>query len=452
VGLVHVLAAGACLVLAGALGRAASEPELLVTVGEVTERSAVVWARPPGPGPVSLALGPGGGVARQSVRAEAQPATDFTVKLGIGDLAPATRYGYRVGWETLEVEGAFATAPEPEAARPVTLLWSGDLGGGDRCRVPGSGYPIFDAMVRRQPDFFLFLGDTVYADQRCPAPPNVPGADFRARDLGGFRAKHRYNRADATVQALFRATSVYAVWDDHEVRNDFAGPSEPLMPVGRRAFLEYWPIQPPAEEPGRLYRRARWGRLAELFILDTRQYRTDNSRPDGPDKTMLGALQREWLLAGLAGSAAVWKLVASSVSLSIPTGRHARDSWANGSTRFDPGGSPTGFEHELGVIVEELAKRRVRNVVWLVADVHRAEVIRHAPRPGLVFHELVAGPLSASHGGPGWLDETLRPTRLYGEGGFDNFGELRIAEAGLTVRILDAAGGVRFETTLTPEP
>jgi len=43
------------------------------------------------------------------------------------------------------------------------------------------------------------------------------------------------------------------------------------------------------------------------------------------------------------------------------------------------------------------------------------------------------------------------PTRLYGEGGFYNFGELHATEAGLTVRIIDAAGRVRFETTLAPE-
>jgi alkaline phosphatase D len=165
---------------------------------------------------------------------------------------------------------------------------------------------------------------------------------------------------------------------------------------------------------------------------------------------MLGAGQRSWLLRGLAESTATWKLVVSSVSLSIPTGRAARDSWANGSGHLNPQGSMTGFEHELLTIVRELARRRVRNVVWLVADVHRAEVIRHAPLPGLVFHELVAGPLSASWGQPGILDDTLRPTRLFADGGYDNFGELDIEPTGLTVRIFDADGGQRFETTLTP--
>ncbi len=410
-----------------------------------------MWARLPGAGPVEVEIRPAGGEAgRRRLTAEATSEADLTVKLRADGLAAGTRHVYEVTGAGGRVEGSFVTAPDAGVARPVTLLWSGDLGGSGRCRAPGSGYRIFRAMTDRRPDFFLFVGDTMYADFRCPVPENVPGADFRATDLAGYRTKHRYNREDQAVQALFRTTSVYAIWDDHEVRNDFAGSIEPLMPIGRRAFLDYWPISPPAEEPGRLYRRFRWGRLLELFILDTRQYRSSNMWRDGPDKTMLGRAQREWLLKGLADSDAVWKAVVSSVPLSIPTGRFARDGWANGSTRLDPGGSPTGFEHELLGIVRELGAHRVRGLVWLVADVHRAEVVRLEPLPGFVFHELVAGPLSASTGYPGLLDETLRPSRLWGDGGFLNFGELRVTETGLEVRYFDADGGLRFETTLTP--
>jgi alkaline phosphatase D len=425
--------------------------ELLVTVGEVTERSAVLWARASGPGRVEATLrGPGS--ARRRLAAEATAEHDFTVKLPAMDLTPATRHEYRVTWSGESVEGAFGTAPGPKAAAPVRIAWSGDLGGAGRCRLPGAGYPIFGAMARRRPDLFLFVGDTIYADHRCRTPENLPGADFHATDLTGFRAKHRYNRADPAVQAFFRTTPVYAIWDDHEVRNDFDGPTEPLMPVGRRAFLEYWPIQPPAGDPYRLYRRVRWGRLAEMFILDTRQYRSPNARPDGPDKTMLGAVQRAWLLDGVAGSDATWKLVVSSVPLSIPTGRLARDSWASGLGPYSAEEPPTGFEHELGLIVRTLAERKVRNLVWLVTDVHRAEILRHAPAPGLVFHELVAGPLSAGLGRPGGLDETLKPTRLFAEGGYYNFGELDVRAGELQVRIIDGDGRIRYETALPRQP
>jgi alkaline phosphatase D len=446
------LALAAALVLAAGASMAEAI-DLLVTVGDVRDRSAVIWARAPRPGPVTVEVEPAGRPReRRRLGAQATAETDLTVKLRADRLAPGTRHTYRVATAAESVAGEFVTAPEPGGRRPLSLVWSGDLGGAGRCRAPATGYRIFEAMARRRPDLFVFAGDTVYADHRCPAPDNEPGADFRAVDLPGFRAKHRYNRADPAVQRFLRTTGVWAIWDDHEVRNDFAGPSEPLMPAGRRAFLEYWPVDPPAGDPHRLYRRFRWGRMAEVFVLDTRQYRSPNGEADGPDKSMLGAAQRDWLLAGLRESDAVWKLVVSSVTLSIPTGRAVRDGWANGSTHLTPAGTPTGFEHELGRVVRALAERRVRNVVWLAADVHRAEVIRHAPVPGLVFHELVAGPLSAGLGRPGALDDTLRPTRLFGEGGYYSFGELRATEAAdLEVRIIDAEGRVRFETTLAAE-
>jgi alkaline phosphatase D len=431
---------------------AATDPPLLAAVGDVTDRGAVLWLRAAGPEPASIEIGPVGAAAWRRLDARPAADADFTVKLWVQGLEPATRHGYRVQWRREAIAGEFVTAPPPDRDAPVTLLWSGDLGGGGRCRSPDGGFPVFRAMAARRPDLFVFAGDTVYADQRCPAPPSVPGADFVAADLAGFRAKHRYQRGDPGLAAFLAGTAVYATWDDHEVRGDFAGPSEPLMPAGRQAFLEYWPVRPAAEEPGRLYRSARWGRLVELLLLDTRQYRSPNAQPDGPEKTMLGAAQRSWLVERLARSDAVWKLVVSSVPLSVPTGRWVRDGWANRRTPLDPAGDETGFEHELLEIVHALAARRVRNVVWLSADVHWAEVLRLTPLPGLVFHELIAGPLRATHGHPRWTDATLGPVRLFAEGGYDNFGELRAEASGLTVRILDAGGRVRFRTVLAPVP
>jgi alkaline phosphatase D len=62
----------------------------------------------------------------------------------------------------------------------------------------------------------------------------------------------------------------------------------------------------------------------------------------------------------------------------------------------------------------------------------------------------MAGPLSAGFGRTGPLDETLNPTRLFGDGGYYNFGEIAIDASGLTARIVDAEGRVRFETVLRP--
>jgi alkaline phosphatase D len=420
-------------------------------VGEVTDRSAVIWGRGFDAGPLTVEARPQDNGAGVTASTRVSREQDFTGKLLLTGLRPATRYLYRLRHGGVEAGGSFATAPRETDPQPVRFLWSGDLGGGNHCRHVRDGYPIFRAMASRNPDFFLFVGDTVYADHRCAGPDRVPGYDFVATTLEEFREKHRYNRADPHVQAFFRATSVYAIWDDHEVRNDFAGPREPLMPVGRQAFLEYWPILPPAEEPGRLYRRFRSGKLLDLFVLDTRQYRSDNREPDGPGKTMLGPAQLQWLVDGVTGSDAVWKVVVSSVPLSVPTGRSARDSWSGSSVRGLPEENPTGFSMERDAILRMLRTQNVKNLIWITADVHHAELIRHRPWPDFAFYEFIAGPLSASRGRPRTLDATLNPHSLFGMGDTDNFGEVSIDSGGLTVRIVDAHGAVRVEHTIRPD-
>jgi alkaline phosphatase D len=376
---------------------------------------------------------------------------DHSGKTRLTGLRPATRYAFTLTSSGSTVHGEFTTAPEPSAREPVTFAWSGDLGAGQYCRKVDGGYPIFGALAARRPRFLVFVGDTIYADRACEGDGIVPGGDFVARTLAGYHAKHRYNRTDVQVQRAFRRVPVYAIWDDHEVRNDFAGTTEPLMPVGRQAFLDYWPITPPAEEPGRLYRRIRWGRLLELFILDTRQYRSKNTTPDGPGKTMLGAAQRRWLVEGVTASTATWKVIVSSVTLSLPTGRpERRDGWSGANILGLPQDG-AGFATERDAILRAFRERDVRNVVVIAADVHHAELIRHHPHLDWSFHEFIAGPLAASPGRPRPLDFSLTPRSLFARGGVFNFGEVTIEPAHLTVRLIDDTGAVMFSHTIGPE-
>ena len=430
---------------------ASADDALLVTVGDVTSTSAVLWARGTAAGAAEVALGPAGGELTRAGELALGAERDFTGKRPLNGLTPATRYTYRVTAGATSATGAFVTAPPADASQPVTFAWGGDLGAAEFCRRIDVGYPIFRAIAKRRPDFFLFVGDTVYADRACRGPGIVPGSDFAATTLPTYHAKHRYNRADAAVQEAFRQTSVYAIWDDHEVRNDFSGPTEPLMPIGRRAFLDYFPIAPPPEEPGRLYRRFRWGRVLEVFILDTRQYRSPNAMPDGPGKTMLGSTQRDWLVGAVAGSDAAWKVIVSSVSLSIPTGRpERRDSWT-GVSVLGLGNTGTGFARERDEILAALKRRGVKNLVVVVADVHHAELLRHEPHAGFVLHELIAGPLSATLGRPRPVDFGLWPSPIWSFGGVKNFGEV-VAEVGhLTVRIIGEDGAVLYTHVIRSE-
>jgi alkaline phosphatase D len=440
-------------------------------MGDVTSQSALLWVRTNGPmmvqiewAPVAVwdrvsnmgtAVAP---VARTPLFTTGQEA-DFTLTIPLEGLASATRYRWyvfvgRKGHEGTSTEGGmaargeFTTLPNVKSHVPVTFAWSGDLGGQGRCRRGVAGYPIFDVMRARQLDFFLFLGDTMYGDNRCPSPPNEPGADFLATTLAEYRARHRDQRGAEALRRFLETTPVYAVWDDHEVRNNFAGPFDSQMPVGRQALREYWPIRAASDDPHRLYRTVRAGEDLELFILDTRQYRSRNADQDGPAKTMLGERQLQWLLSGLTESTATWKVIVTTVPLSIPKGGGAgvpgNDGWAGGA-------DGTGFERERQVIVDCILSQGVKNVVFLAGDVHYVQANVYDPNgDGMAdFHEFVAGPLSAAPGPQTPASTGLRPTTLINEGGYMNFGLIRVTRSSFDVTVVDEAGTTRFFHHLT---
>jgi alkaline phosphatase D len=425
-------------------GADAASPDhgLLVTVGDVTPTSARLWAWPPTPGPLWIGLG-APGVQARAVETLA-PAADGPVRATLRNLDPGRRYRYRLEAAGEAVDGEFVTPPAPGDAAPVRIAWSGDLGSRGHCRVP-DGWPVFHAIVDRRPDVFVFVGDTIYADHRCGAEA-IPGADFTASTLEEFRARHRYNRADPAVQRLFRATSVLATWDDHDVRSNFAGPAERLTPTGLRAFLEAWPVATPPGEPTRLHRSVRWGRLVEIFVLDTRQHRSANWRRDGPGKSMLGAEQRRWLVDALAASTATWKVVVSSVPLSIAKGWPFGDSWARRRVL----GYETGFAAERDALLAEVQRRGVRQLIVLAADVHYGALMTHRPLDGPEVHELIAGPLAARPKRPASPGDDLRTTVHAQHGGMPTFGEMAVTAAGLTARLFDASGKTLAEVGWRP--
>jgi alkaline phosphatase D len=428
-----------------------------VASGDVTSRSARVWLRTSGAARVEIEWVPDGEGTGRSLVTTTSSEQDFTATVRLDGLSPGTRYRYRAVARRTDLPsardiveesggGTFRTAPTDEAAVPLTFLWGGDLGGQKRCRDPWVGYPIFYRMLQAKPDFFIMLGDTIYADDTCPSPPNAPGADVTASTLDQYRARHRYQRGSVALQRFLESVPVYAIWDDHEVRNNFSGPADPQMPAGRQALLEYWPIGTPAEDPTRLYRSFRRGADAEFFILDTRQYRDLNAELDGPAKTMLGTAQRDWLIDGLARSTATWKFIVTSVPLSNPKGGTAQmpgnDSWARAA-------DGTGFHTELRAIVHALLKRRVRNVVWLAGDVHYTQVNAYDPNGDGTpdFHEFIAGPLSSAPGKPLPPDTAFKPTTLHSEGGFYNFGLVTVKKNELRLEIVDDTGLPRFKRT-----
>jgi alkaline phosphatase D len=187
--------------------------------------------------------------------------------------------------------------------------------------------------------------------------------------LAEFWAKYRANRDDDAMQRCYAYTSVYAIWDDHEIEDNYQ-PGNVLAPIGQQAFLDYWPLRCGKDEPRRIYRSFRWGKAAELFILDTRQYR------DRRNGTMLGEAQRNWLLAGLARSSATFKFIATTVPMV-----------GGGLDRWD------GYPRERGEILSHINQNNIRGVCFLSADLHYAAITKIPKSRRL--RDITAGPLAA---------------------------------------------------------
>ncbi len=362
-----------------------------------------------------------------------------------------------------------ATEPLPTEPVPTKLIrfaFGGDLAGQNVCRDASLGFPVFRQVLRKRPDFFVALGDMIYADHGCSSPGlygnlQIPRDTGLATNADDFRAHWDYVREDPAFAELLRNIPYYAVWDDHEVRNDF-GPGDVdqgLIAASRSVFGSLY-----SHGEDVLYYRRSFGEQLELFFLDTRSYRDANARSDLPDnpKSMLGEKQKQWLVDSITDSGATWKVIVSSVPLSIPTGwpaERGRDGWAN----FD---QQTGFERELTDVLVTFANHDVRNLVFVTADVHFATGFRYYPFPNypdFTFHEFVTGPLNAGLFPNREVDDSLNPERLFFYGPdatqmpyeealrWFNFGVINIGETGsLHFELVDGYGDTQAQLNLRP--
>ena len=460
-----------------------------VIAGDVTSNSAVIWSRTDHTSIMHVLVKGNGRESHDSeYRAVAVTAEhDYTGKVRITGLQPEREYTYTV-WFSGSPEtpvpraavatGHFRTAPRQNDPESVTFAFGGDVAGQNVCRDAIEGFPIFNTISKINPDFLIGLGDMIYADSACTATGMYGNAQVvgpgPATTLNDFWAHWKYNREDAASQRLLAQLPYYAVWDDHEVTNDFGPltdtrttppnpPTPHLMPLGLQAMLDYNPILPARNTPNRLYRNFRWGKNLEMFILDTRQYRDANFEEDDPaaPKTMLGREQVAWLKSMLKRSDATWKLIVSSVPMSIPTGPAGpagnRDGWANYDT-------DKGFELELSDILKDMQQNNVANVLFVTTDVHFSEVFRYTPvvdHPDFHVHEVVTGPMNSGVLGKPDFDTTLGTEKLFRSDNAPktwadakkafNFGVVRIASDGaLKASVTDINGASLFDLLLTP--
>ncbi len=358
--------------------------ELGCAVGDVTHHGAVVWLKTKGPREVKVlyTTDPEWKTPQETLLISTNAERDFTAQVSLENLTPHTRFLYRmlVPGKKLGPICEFVTAPLPNDPVPVTFVIGGDT------RQNFRPFSIMEFMRSAKPDFFVYLGDTIYADK-----------DKTAMTLPDYWAKYGENRRGFT-QRLLGSTSLFVMWDDHEVENDFTKLHR-RMPIGRQAFFDYWPIRHyAAEEPFRLYRSFRWGKGVEVFLLDCRQYR------DPRAKTMLGVEQKQWFLQQLAASTATFKFIVSPVPFSDPR----NDKWGEYAVERDE-------------VLRKIQENKIPGVIFLAGDVHHAAV-SHMPHDPSV-REFIFGPLAAPMN---YKISKLEPRFEYFHEASQNYGKITV--------------------------
>jgi alkaline phosphatase D len=478
-----------------------------IQFGDVTGDRAIVWSRADRPSRLMLEVDSNERFAnpRRIAGPYAMAETDYTARVDLTRLAPGERVFVRASFEDLHsartrsepVSGSF-WMPPATAARPIRFTWSGDAAGqGFGINPEWGGMRIFEAMRKRQPQFFIHSGDTIYADG--PIKAEQPAENGRiwknivteqvskvAETLDEYRGRHRYNLMDDNLRRFAAEVPQVWQWDDHEVTNNWSDSKDlsadaryteknvPLLVArGARAFLEYAPMRwYSQEESQRVYRKIGYGPLLDVFVLDMRAYRGPNSYNRqtvlDADSAFMGATQIAWLKRELGVSTATWKVVAADmpIGLLVNDGKDAQnrdqfEALANGN------GPPLGRELELADLLRTLKRGRIRNVVWLTADVHYTAAHFYDPNKAQFqdfdpFWEFVSGPLNAGSFGPNVLDDTFGPQLMFAKAPKDQntspfaelqfFGEVNIdpSTRQFAVDLCDLDGKSLYKKVLDP--
>jgi len=338
---------------------------------------------------------------------------DHTVKLEADRLEPGTPYFYRFLYDGVASRtGRTRTAPAHDAT-PANLR----LGVVSCANLQAGWFSAYRHLAKRDDlDAVLHLGDYLYeyapgeygyGQSNEDVRKHVPAEEMVR--LADYRQRHAQYKRDRDLQDLHAKYPFIVTWDDHESTNDAykdgaenhqedEGDWEARRRRAHRAYDEWMPVRMSGTtETGdgtRLFRRLRFGRLAELSMLDLRTYRdkqveyaaTPVPSPDpavsDPDRTITGDGQMEWLKDSLARDTAQWKLVGNPVMIApvvfppLPstltkdlndvTGLLPEDGAAYNVDQWD------GYTADRRELFEFLADNGITDTVFLTGDIHSA--------------------------------------------------------------------------------
>ncbi|MFO0558585.1 MAG: alkaline phosphatase D family protein [Polyangiales bacterium] len=359
-----------------------------VMAGDATDTSIIFWTKYEGTGPLSLRVLEMNGSSIVAVR------FNGTVTVGAGGFVRVVvnglrpnkqhKYAFLVGPTNTPTGrsaiGTVQTAFAPDTLAPIVFA-------GTSCSHP-SARPhtvLAHAGSRTDLDFFIHLGDHIYAD-----------AGDNAVTLAEYRAKYQMNWESPGMRALHKSTGMYLTWDDHEVLNNWNPEtfSASRLANARQAFFEHRATRRNSAAPNRIWRSFRWGRTAEIFVLDCRSERRPST-----GTTYLSRTQMDWLKAGLASSPCVFKFILNSVPIVDRAGADS-DNW-------------NGYPSQRREILNHIVNNNIRGVLWLSGDVHFGGICKvEAAGAWSNVWEVIVGPSGSNRDGNPPLNDSQWPVKV----------------------------------------
>ena len=323
---------------------------------------------------------------------------DFTIQWKLNGLLANTKYQVileaRSATNTKvshSFNGEFVTAPYPTEEENIqfVIVTCHDF---IRRDDPKNGHKIYPAMAKLKPDFYVHAGDIEYYDKPRPYAMTEALMYFKWNRLFALPFQRDF----------FRSTTTYFIKDDHDA---LANDTYPGMTYGTVDYERGLEIFDQEQFPSndQLYKTIRWGKDLQIWIVEGRNFRSKNTDPDGPDKTIWGKTQKEWFYRTVKESKATFKILMTSTPILGPDRKNKSDNYSN-----------SNFKHEGDEIRAFLNQQN--NFFICNGDRHWQYVTHPA---GTNLWEFSAGAGADAHAG-GWKQSDKRPEHqfLRVKGGF----------------------------------
>ncbi|HEY1067618.1 MAG TPA: alkaline phosphatase D family protein [Pirellulales bacterium] len=366
-----------------------------VASGDPTPSGVVLWTRL-APKPLE-----GGGMPNEAVEVGWEVAEDesfskivqkgttaatpdwaHSVHVEIDGLEPQRGYFYRfMAGDEVSPVGRTKTTPAADAKVDALKFAFAS------CQHFEEGlYTNYEHMLKEDVDLVFHLGDYIYEYKgRDKYPRKHVGNELDTLD--DYRNRHAQYKTDPHLAEMHRQAPWIVTWDDHEFDNNCAGAiseqldvkTEPYLARRARAYQAYYENMPlrksaiPVGPDMKLYRKISYGPLADFYVLDTRQYRSDQPCGDGnkpqcpaaldPNTSVMGAEQEKWLNETMDQSHAQWNVLAQQIMMAR-VDRKAGEDQAYSMDQWP------GYETNRQRVLQRFHERNVSNPVVIAGDIH----------------------------------------------------------------------------------